>query len=823
MPRDDILSAVHAPLPVDRLRWTCDPAQFPFQTTTEVTPVAGIIGQDAAIEAMRFGLECAAHGQNVFVKGLTGTGRMTLIRRLLNEMRPQCPLALDRCYVHNFTDESSPRLITLPRCTGKRFARMADELADFIRDDLGGALESDSMKGRQSALHQAAQERVQEASKPLEDEADTVGMALVMVTAGNIARPAIFPRVEGKPVPIEQFELAHQHGQVSDEDYRSFHEKRAALEGNLDALNSQIHSIIREHFNAARKLLQEETRSILRQFVMRIKAEFPQDDVGAFLDAILNDVVEERLGSVAEGEDFTRRYRVNVILAQAPNDECPAVIENAPTYSNLIGSVDHVVSEQQIQPADHLSIRGGSLLAADGGYLVLDARDLLTEPGAWKALVRTLRSGTLEISNIETMFFGRMNLLKPEPIAVNVKVVLVGDAELYALLDVFDADFPQLFKVLAEFDSVIPRSDESLHHYASVIARIAEEDRLLPFTSEAVAALAEHGARIASFGGKLSTRFSRLADIAREAAYLARKADRPAVSGDDVRETVRRTKRRANLASRKFRELVAQGVIQVQTQGEQIGQINGLAVTTAGPLTYGFPARITATIGAGTAGIVNIERESALSGAIHTKGFHILEGLLRYLLRTDHPLVFDASIAFEQSYGGIDGDSASGAEFCCLISALTGIPIRQNFAMTGAIDQHGHIMAIGGVNEKIEGFFDACSDAGFTGTQGVLIPQSNTSDLMLRHDVVDAAREGRFHIHAVATISQAIEILTGLSAGERDASGEYPAGSVFGHAVSRAHDYWKKAAKLGRAAAARRVAPDESGEDQESGDLPDRD
>ena len=338
-------SSSHEPLPPDRLRWVCDPGKFSFTTTKEVEPVTGVIGQDAAIEAMRFGLECTAHGQNVFVKGLTGTGRMTLIKRLLSEMRPECPLALDRCYVHNFADETSPRLITLPRCTARRFERMVDELADFIRDDLGETLESDSMKGRQSALHQAAQERVQEAAKPLEERANEAGMALVMVAAGNMARPAIFPRVEGKPVPIEQFELLHQHGKVSDEDYNAFHEKRGELEQELDALNAQIHSIVREHLDAARKLLQDETRTILRHFVNRIKAAFSQDEVAAFLDAVINDVVEERLGDVAQGDDFTRRYRVNVILAQEPGETCPAIIENAPTYSNLIGSIDHVVSD----------------------------------------------------------------------------------------------------------------------------------------------------------------------------------------------------------------------------------------------------------------------------------------------------------------------------------------------------------------------------------------------------------------------------------------------------------------------------------------------
>jgi predicted ATP-dependent protease len=372
-------------------------------------------------------------------------------------------------------------------------------------------------------------------------------------------------------------------------------------------------------------------------------------------------------------------------------------------------------------------------------------------------------------------------------------VVLLGDPDLYHLLDAFDRDFPYLFKVLADFDSSLPCEESTVSDYAGVIARIAREEELPPYSGQAIAALAEHGARIAGRSDRLTTRFGRLADIAREGAFIARKAGRELVERAEIEEAVRLTKRRADLPSRRFRRAIREGTIRIATTGAVVGQVNGLAVIHAGPLTYGFPTRITATIGPGTAGTINIEREAELSGSIHTKGFYILGGLLRHLLRTTHPLAFSASIAFEQSYGGIDGDSASAAEMCCLLSALTGVPIRQDRAMTGAIDQHGHIQPIGAANEKIEGFYDVCQELGLTGEQAVIIPRANVIDLMLRIDVVEACRRDQFHILAVDTIEEAIELFCGVPAGVRREDGTYPPGTLLATAVERAHEFWRMA------------------------------
>jgi len=466
------------------------------------------------------------------------------------------------------------------------------------------------------------------------------------------------------------------------------------------------------------------------------------------------------------------------------------VIENAPTLANLLGSVEREFNPGSVVRSDHLMVRAGTLLKADGGYLILEARDVLMEPGAWKVLVRTLRTGKLEIVPSELVGFQWGPLLKPEPIEISVKVVLLGDPDLYYLLDAYDADFPNQFKILSDFDTTVARNERSARYYAGVIANAAKEEDLLPFSNRAVAVLCEHGARIAARRDRMTIRFGRILDIAREASFIARKKKGDEVTDQEVREAITLSKRRGDLPSRRFRDLVSAGTIRIQIEGDALGQVNGLAVIHAGPMIYGFPTRITATIGPGTAGTIDIEREAQLSGAIHTKGFYILGGLLRHLLHTPHPLAFSASIAFEQSYGGIDGDSASGAEMCCLLSALTGVPLRQDLAMTGAIDQLGHIQPVGAVAEKIEGFFDTCRDIGLSGTQGVIIPKANAGDLMLREDVVAACREGRFSVYAVEKVEEALSLLTGWAAGERDEEGRYAANSLLGLAEQKAFEYW---------------------------------
>ncbi len=590
----------------------------------------------------------------------------------------------------------------------------------------------------------------------------------------------------------------HTRGEVTDAEYKKKRDQNVQFEPLLTKLGSKVNKLRAEHDEAIERIMADSARAILKDRVSGIKESFPQPEVAAFLNEIVDDVIQDRLSSLGEDNEFTRLYRVNVVSDQSGESTCPIISENVPTLRNLIGSVDFDHDSTEESRPTHMGIRAGSLLRADGGFFIIEAREILEEPQAWKVLKRTVRSGKLEVIPPDVVFPGAAPMIKPEPIDVVIKIVMIGSPETYFALDSFDPEFPHLFKVLADFDDLIPRDKAGIQHYAAVISRFVRDENLLPFDWSAIAALVEHGARIASMKDKLSARFGRIADIARESALRAsqRKADK--VTGHDVMDSFYHAKNRADLPARRFREFVKDGTICVETRGTVIGQLNGLAVLQAGPMVYGFPTRITATIGPGSAGVINIDREAALSGAIHTKGFYILGGLLRGLLHTGHPLAFDASVAFEQSYGAIDGDSASGAEICCLLSALTEVPLRQDMAMTGAIDQRGNILSVGAINEKIEGFFDICHDAGLTGTQGVIIPKSNVGDLMLRHDVIEACNADKFRVYAVSTVSQALEILSDMEVGRRDSQKLYPPDSLLGIAVARATDFWHEASSASR-------------------------
>ena len=717
---------------------------------------------------------------------------MTLVRQLLEDISPSCPLAEDRCYVHNFAQPSRPRLITLPRGRGREFRDGVDRLIEFVEDELAQTLNSDSVRAQRAALDAAAQQVMRDLGAPFEKELRANGLALVTRQAGGGVQPDILPVIEGEPVSFEQLEALEAQGEIEPGDVERIRERIAEFAVRLEDVNHQIAELRLDHRQRLRALLEAETRRFLGYHIAAIESEFDLPAVRDFLADVVADLVQ-RLGALDQIESATRKYRVNPLLEQDAETGCPIVIENTPTLRNLLGEIEREFVAEGGLHADHMMIQAGSLLHADGGFLILEARDLLAEPGAWKMLLRSLRSGTLEIVPAEfTSPFGAP-FLKPDPIPINIKVVLIGDGGLYELLSGADPDFGQLFKVLADFETTIARDRTGVRYYAGVISRIARDEKLLPFARDAVVALVDHGARIAGRRDRLTTRFGRLADIAREAAFLAGKANRAAVARGDIGDAIRRGRRRADLPARRFRQMIAEGAIGIRTSGTETGQINGLAVVSTGPLTYGFPQRITATIGPGSAGVLDIEGEAELSGAIHTKGFYILGGLLRHLLKTRHPLAFSASIAFEQSYGGIDGDSASGAEMCCLLSALTGVPLRQDLAMTGAIDQLGHIQPIGAVTEKVEGFFAVCEAGGLTGTQGVIVPKANAGDLMLDGRVAEACAAGDFGVYAVGTIHDALGLFTGMPAGEYDAETGYAEGTLLRLAQDRALAYWRMA------------------------------
>jgi len=755
------------PLTPERLRWTCDPGVFPFETTHDVEPIAWIIGQGFAADALQYGIETRAKGHNIFVRGLEGTGRASLVRQNLEAVNVPCGPTRDRCYVHDFTVPDRPSLITLPAGRGHAFRRAIDRFALYVREELDRVLSSDIVRAEKNALERQSQRQIDAIVNPFEESLRTDQLGLVTVSMGPIARRDIVPLINGKPLPPEALDDAVAAGLVTPAQREALQRARAEKLGDLQRISERVREMEHAYEEKLQALLERNVRSLLEPLAAEIASEFETPAVRRFLGQIIQHVLEHQRCARSDGgtgkADFTRLYAVNVILAhEEGTTNGPIVIETAPTLHSLLGTIHHEGE------ASHLSISGGSLLRADGGFLVLEAREVLSEEGAWKVLVRTLKTGRLDLTPPAPY---PLWPIAPQPIDVDIKVILMGDQEVFDHLNASDPDFPHLFKILVDFDHAIPRNAEGLALYAGVLARIVKQEGLPPFHRDAVATLAEHGARIAAQSGKLTARFGRLADIAREASWITRQDSTDVVRGAHVLKALRAGKRRASLPSLRFRELVTEQTLRVLATGSAVGQINGLAVIHAGPLTYGFPARITATIGAGTSGIINIEREAALSGAIHTKAFLLLGGVLRTLLQTDHPLTFNASIAFEQSYGGIDGDSASGAEVCCLLSALAAVPLRQDVAMTGAVDQMGNILAVGAVNEKIEGFFDSCRELAGGRPLGVIIPASNAGDLMLRSDLLEAARQGMLRVWAVRTVHEALEILTGMPAGVRDRRG----------------------------------------------------
>ncbi|MBW2499051.1 MAG: AAA family ATPase [Deltaproteobacteria bacterium] len=586
---------VQKPLDRSQLRWCCDPARFGIESTAELEPTDEIVGQDSAIEALRYGLETAAPGQNIFVRGLTGTGRSTTILRLLRSIRPACSPAADRCFVYNFAQPDRPRLITVPRGDGLRFRRYVDGLIQFLREDLTSALSSDLVKSRLGEIEKSAASEIERLTAPFEKELREAGLSLLVAQVGPVARQVIVPVIDGQAAPPEQLGTLRRQGKISDAEVDAIRSRIAEYAERMQKIGESIQAIQAERQRAVEALMESEVRGLLAQSMAHIRIEFPTPEVGVFLDEVLADLVGKRLGRLDRADQFTELYRVNVVLSGA--NECPIVIDNAPSLPGLIGSVDWAMRPDAAPEAPQMLVRAGTLLQADGGYLILEARDVLAEPGAWRALIRTLRSGRIEFTPPDRPVPWRMPMLRPDPIPVNVKVVLLGDPGVFPMLEALDPDFAHLFKVLADFDEVIPRDDAGVHCYANVVARIARDEELAAFDRTALAELCEHGARIAARRGKLTARFGRLADLAREAAFLAQRDNRDVATREDVQAAVQRTKARADLPSRRFQELIRDGTLRIATRGAEVGQINGLAVMSAGQLAYGFPTRITATLG----------------------------------------------------------------------------------------------------------------------------------------------------------------------------------------------------------------------------------
>jgi ATP-dependent Lon protease len=802
----------HAELPPEKLYWRCDPARVPFESTEQFEPLEGVIGQDRALRALKMGVELTGPGYNVFVCGLAGTSRGGMIVRLIEEIRPKAHLAPDRCYVHNFKNPDRPRLLTLPRVQANTFKKDVQAGIDFLRRRIPQVFEGEPFQRQKTRIVERFTLREKELMDEFTRRIGRDQFALGRMQVGAVALPEIFPVLEGQMVPIEEIPKLVQEGKL---------ENTAAeeLERKYDQFRQEFTVVYRKTLTLSRELasemsyLEQEAASVLVDGVIQeLKEKYPGEKIAEYLDEVHNHILdnlepfkerdgEEETGGSASPDgaprpmqqerDPFRVYGVNVILAHGRHDDFPVIFETTPSYANLFGTVHRSYDNRGGWTSDFMDLRGGSLLRADGGFLIMYALDALTEPGVWRSLKRMLNHGKLEIQPPDAFFpFGPPSM-KPEPIEINVKIVLIGDRIHYEMLYEYEEDFRKIFKVRAEFDEEMPMSDEVLLQYGGRLKKLQVDEGLCPFDRSAVARMIEFGVRLAGRRNKVTARFSELLDLAREACYLAREAAEAPVTAAHVRRAIEMRTDRHNLVETKIREMIEEGVLLIDTDGARVGQVNGLSVMEIGGYAFGKPARITASAAIGKAGIINIEREANLSGRFHDKGVQIIAGYLRERFSQDKPLSLAASVCFEQSYSGVDGDSASSTEIYALLSALSGLPIRQDLAVTGSVNQHGEIQAIGGVNQKIEGFFDVCRIKGLTGKQGVLIPEENVEDLMLREEVIDAVREGRFHIYPVRTIEQGVELLTGVAAGARDASGalrpagQYDPDSVFGLADAR--------------------------------------
>jgi lon-related putative ATP-dependent protease len=792
-------------LPPEKLRWRCDPARIPFETTDQADPVEGVIGQQRALEALKLGVQVAAPGYNIFVCGLAGTHRGGTISRMIEEMHPRVEPVPDRCYVNNFKNPDRPRLLTLSRGSANAFKKDLQSGIEFLRRRIPQVFEGEPFQRQKARIVERFTAREKELMEDFTRRIAREQFALGRMQVGAVALPEIFPVLEGQMVPIEDIPKMVQEGKL---------ESVAAedLERKYEQFRQEFTVVYRKTLTLSRELasemsyLEQEAASVLVDGVIEeLKEKYPGPPITEFLEEVRHHILDNlELFKEREGEEVQspgdgggrppqtdrdpfRVFGVNVILAHQQDEASPVIFETVPTYANLFGTIHRSYDSRGGWSSDFMDLRGGSLLRADGGFLLMYALDALSEPGVWKTLKRTLNHSRLEIQPLELLFPLSTSSLKPEPIPVNVKVILIGDRMLYELLYTYEEDFQKIFKVRAEFDEETVVDDDVIRQYVGRLRKVCDEESLCPFDRSAVATMVEFGVRRAGRRGKITARFTELADLAREACYVARQRDERPVRAEHVRAALESRVGRHNLIETKIRELIEQGVLLIDTEGLRHGAVNGLSVLEIGGYEFGKPVRITASVALGKSGIINIERESKLSGRIHDKGVQIVSGYLRQLFAQDKPLSLAASICFEQSYSGIDGDSASSTEIYALLSALAGIPIRQEIAVTGSVSQHGDIQPIGGVNQKIEGFYDVCRVKGLTGTQGVMIPIENVDDLMLREDVIEAVTAGRFHIHPVASIAQGIEILTGVKAGARGTDDKFEPDTVFALADTRLH------------------------------------
>ena len=770
-------------LPVEKLRNVCDPSFMHCESTKDLIPISEIIGQERAVRALKFGLGIKDHGFNVYVAGYPGTGRKTAVKSFVEAQAKTQPVPPDWCYVNNFNNQYEPKALKLPPGKGKVFEEDMKNFIENVRNALPKAFESDDYAAKREATIRGLENQRKQLIDELNTKARSEGFVIQTTPIGLM----LIPILDGKPLSEEEILALPQNSKDK------LVEKREKLEVEFRSAMRQLIDMERKIHDSLKQLNKEVALYVIGSQVESLIEKYrATSEVTSYLKEVENDILDNLPQFVQRGgpeqklpfsmpwmrEDPYKKYRVNVVIDNSATKGAPVVMETNPTYHNLLGRTEKEAQFGALT-TDFSMIRPGAIHRANGGYLIIPVEELLRNMLSYDGLKRDLKESKILIEEPEERYgFLSIKTLKPQPISLTTKVILIGSPELYQLLFTMDADFQVLFKIKAEFDSTMPRTEEKVRQYAAFVCSLCDKENLKHLDGTALAKTVEYSSRIIEDQYKLSTQFNNIADIIRESNYYATQDEAEFITGNHVTKAIEEKVYRSKLVQEKIQEMITRGLFLIDTIEEKVGQVNGLSVMGLGDFAFGTPSRVTASLGLGREGVIDIEREAKMGGPIHTKGVLILSGYLNDKYARDHPLSLSARLVFEQNYGGVEGDSASSTELYSILSSLSGLPIKQYFAVTGSVNQKGEVQAIGGVNEKIEGFFEVCKAKGLTGQQAVMIPESNVQNLMLKEEILDAVTSGKFSIYSVKTIDEGIEVLTGTKAGKRKQDGTYEEGTV---------------------------------------------
>ena len=770
-------------LPVEKLRNVCDANFLHCESTKDLVPLSEIIGQERAVRALKFGLGIKDHGFNVYVAGYPGTGRKTAVKNFVEAQAKTQPVPPDWCYVNNFGNQYEPKAIKLPAGKGKEFRQDMKNFIENVKTALPKAFESEDYVARREATIKGLENQRKQLIDELSTKAQHEGFVIQTTPIGIL----LIPVLNGKPLSEEEMLALPQ--KTKDK----INEKREALETEFRNTMRQLIDMERKIHEELKKLNKEVALYALGNQVESLKEKYKDTlEVTTYIKDVENEILDNLQQFIRRGEpeqqlpfpmpwmkeEPYKKYEVNVVIDNSNITGAPVVVETNPTYHNLLGRTEKEAQFGALT-TDFSMIRAGAIHRANGGYLIVPVEDLLRNPLSYDGLKRDIRDSKMSIEEPEERYgFLSIKTLKPQPIPLTAKIILIGTPYLYQLMFSLDPDFQELFKIKAEFDTTMPRTDEKVLQYGAFVCGLCDREGLKHLDGSGLAKLIEFSSRIIGDQYKLSTQFSAIADIVRESNYYATQDNVEFITGAHVKKAIEEKIYRSKLIQEKIQEMITRGFFLIDTVDQKVGQVNGLSVMGLGDFAFGMPSRVTASIGLGREGVMDIEREAKMGGPIHTKGVLILSGYLNDKYAKDKPLSLSARLVFEQNYEGVEGDSASSTELYSILSSLSGLPIKQNLAVTGSVNQKGEVQAIGGVNEKIEGFFEVCKAKGLTGEQGVMIPDSNVQNLMLKEEVVEAVKAGQFNVYSVKTIDEGIEVLTGAKAGERRADGTYEEGTV---------------------------------------------